>query len=225
MLREINVHKHERVLEVGAGSGYMAALLAHRAQHVTTLEIVPELAQLAAANLKRAAVLNAAMRQGDSSRGPAGRGAVRRHRAVRLGGRGAAACSASSKVGRLIAIVGQQPMMRCTLVTRSGEHAYASVDLFDTVAQRSCRASTSPRSSSSDPISPRAPQGHPPCPPAPHRLRAAALALAGLAFGGSARAQSLQEVYEAARAVTTPASWRRAPCSIRRSTAPSRPRR
>ena len=38
--------------------------------------------------------------------------------------------------GRLIAIVGQQPMMRCTLVTRSGEHAYASVDLFDTVAQR-----------------------------------------------------------------------------------------
>ena len=69
MLQEINVHKHERVLEVGAGSGYMAALLAHRAQHVTTLEIVPELAQLAAANLKRAAVLNAAVRQGDGSRG------------------------------------------------------------------------------------------------------------------------------------------------------------
>ena len=37
---------HERVLEIGAGSGYMAALLAHKAQHVTTLEIDPELAAL-----------------------------------------------------------------------------------------------------------------------------------------------------------------------------------
>ena len=40
------------------------------------------------------------------------------------------------KDGRLIAIVGQQPVMRCTLVTRSGEHGFASVELFDTVAQR-----------------------------------------------------------------------------------------
>src|SRR6185369_14284634 len=43
LLQELAVHKHERVLEVGAGSGYMAALLAHRAQHVTTFEIRPEL--------------------------------------------------------------------------------------------------------------------------------------------------------------------------------------
>ena len=40
------MQRHERVLEIGAGSGYMAALLAHRAQHVTTLEIEPELAPL-----------------------------------------------------------------------------------------------------------------------------------------------------------------------------------
>ena len=42
------VQRHEQVLEIGAGSGYMAALLAHRAQHVITLEIDPELARLAA---------------------------------------------------------------------------------------------------------------------------------------------------------------------------------
>ena len=69
LLQELGVHKHERVLEVGAGSGYMAALLAHRAQHVTTLEILPELAKMAADNLKRAAIVNATVRQADGSRG------------------------------------------------------------------------------------------------------------------------------------------------------------
>ena len=44
LLQELAVQRHERVLEIGAGSGYMAALLAHKAQHVTTLEIDPELA-------------------------------------------------------------------------------------------------------------------------------------------------------------------------------------
>ena len=59
LLQELAVQRHERVLEVGAGSGYMAALLAQKAQHVTTLEIDPELARFASDNLKRAWVMNA----------------------------------------------------------------------------------------------------------------------------------------------------------------------
>jgi len=59
LLQELKVLKHEQVLEVGAGSGYMAALLARKAQHVITLEINPELAQMASANLRRAWVMNA----------------------------------------------------------------------------------------------------------------------------------------------------------------------
>src|SRR4051794_18192589 len=51
LLQELAVQRHERVLEIGTGSGYMAALLAHKAQHVTTLEIDPDLAQLARDNL------------------------------------------------------------------------------------------------------------------------------------------------------------------------------
>ena len=58
LLQELAVQRHERVLEVGAGSGYMAALLAHKAQHVTTLEIDPELARFASDNLRRAWVMN-----------------------------------------------------------------------------------------------------------------------------------------------------------------------
>ncbi len=40
LLQEAQVQRHERVLEIGAGSGFMAALLAHRAQSVITLERV-----------------------------------------------------------------------------------------------------------------------------------------------------------------------------------------
>ncbi|MCZ8074075.1 MAG: protein-L-isoaspartate O-methyltransferase, partial [Paucibacter sp.] len=58
LLQELKVARHEKVLEVGTGSGFMAALLGHRAQRVLSLEINPELAAQATLNLKRAGVLN-----------------------------------------------------------------------------------------------------------------------------------------------------------------------
>src|SRR6187402_1599588 len=58
LLQALRVTRHERVLEVGTGSGYMAALLAHKAQQVITLETEPELVVMAAANLRRAGVGN-----------------------------------------------------------------------------------------------------------------------------------------------------------------------
>lgn len=137
LLQELAVHKHERVLEIGAGSGHMAALLAHRAQHVVTMEIRPELARMAATNLQRAAVVNVDVRTGDGARGLAAEGPFD---VIVLSGSVAEVPQtllAQLKVGgRLVGIVGQQPVMRATLVTRGSEHGYASVELFDTVAQR-----------------------------------------------------------------------------------------
>ena len=52
MLQDAAVHKHEKVLEIGTGSGYMTALLAHRAQQVLSLEINPELIKMADASIK-----------------------------------------------------------------------------------------------------------------------------------------------------------------------------
>src|SRR3954452_18517441 len=46
VLQELAVHKIDRVLEVGTGSGYLTALLAHRAAHVHSVEIKPSLAAL-----------------------------------------------------------------------------------------------------------------------------------------------------------------------------------
>ena len=67
LLQDLAVAKHEKVLEIGTGSGFMAALLGHRAQRVLTLEIDPDLAQTAHANLRRAGVLNVEVRVADGA--------------------------------------------------------------------------------------------------------------------------------------------------------------
>ena len=137
MLQELKVARHEKVLEVGTGSGFMAALLAHKAQQVHTMEIKPALAQLALQNLKRAAVFNARVHEADGSRGLPSEAPFD---AICLSGSVAevpAALLQQLKIGgRLIAIVGQEPVMRCVLVTRVGEAAFQRVELFETVAAR-----------------------------------------------------------------------------------------
>ncbi|KQU81326.1 MULTISPECIES: protein-L-isoaspartate O-methyltransferase [unclassified Rhizobacter] len=137
LLQELNVRRHERVLEIGAGSGFMAALLSHKARQVVTLEIVPELARLAGENLRRAAVANVSVVEGDGSKKLPTAGPFD---VILLSGSVAAVPSSllgELKVGgRLAAIVGQEPVMRATLVTRVGEADFRSVELFDTVAPR-----------------------------------------------------------------------------------------
>ena len=55
------------MLEIGTGSGYMAALLARKAHKVVTLELVPELANMARHNLRYAGIQNADVRLGDGA--------------------------------------------------------------------------------------------------------------------------------------------------------------
>jgi protein-L-isoaspartate(D-aspartate) O-methyltransferase len=137
MLQDLAVQKHEKVLEIGAGSGYMAALLAHRAQRVITLEINPELARMARANLQQAGIHNAEVRQVDGAKGAPVEGPFD---VIVLSGSVAEVphtLLAQLKIGgRLMAIVGDEPMMQATLVTRSGETDYRTVQPWDTVAPR-----------------------------------------------------------------------------------------
>jgi protein-L-isoaspartate(D-aspartate) O-methyltransferase len=137
LLQDLKVARHEKVLEIGAGSGYMAALLAHRSQQVTTLEIRPTLAALARRNLERALVVNAAVREADGARGLPGEAPFD---VIMLSGSVAAVPQQlleQLKVGgRLMAIVGNEPVMRATLVTRVAERDFRSIDVFDTVAPR-----------------------------------------------------------------------------------------
>jgi len=137
LLQELELQRHERVLEVGAGSGYMAALLGHKAQHVTSLEIDPELARFAADNLRRAWVGNVTVVPADASRDVPEDGPFD---AIVLSGSVAEVprtmLAHLKPGGRLTAIVGQLPVMRAVLVTRSTESGFATVELFDTVAPR-----------------------------------------------------------------------------------------
>ena len=137
ILQDLAVHKHERVLEIGAGSGYMAALLAHRAQQVTTLEIDPDLASFAAANLKRAGVMNAKVVNADGATGLAAEGPFD---VIVLSGSVAeipeVLLSQLKVGGRIAAIVGAEPVMRAMLLTRTDNKGLEHTVLFDTVAQR-----------------------------------------------------------------------------------------
>lgn len=61
--------KEHRVLEVGTGSGYQAAILSLLVKQVYTVELLPSLARQAAERLKRLGYTNVEVRQGDGWRG------------------------------------------------------------------------------------------------------------------------------------------------------------
>ncbi|GIX25820.1 MULTISPECIES: protein-L-isoaspartate O-methyltransferase [Caldimonas] len=137
LLQELALGKHEKVLEIGAGSGYMAALLAHKAQRVLTLEIHPELARMAAENLRRAAIHNVEVRHGDGSKLTLAEGPFDAILASGSVAQVPQQLLSQLKIGgRLAAIVGHEPVMRAVIVTRTGEHEFRSVEVFDTVAPR-----------------------------------------------------------------------------------------
>jgi protein-L-isoaspartate(D-aspartate) O-methyltransferase len=137
MLQELAVRKHEKVLEIGTGSGYMAALLAHRGQRVISLEIDPAIARFARGNLQRAGVHNVDVREADGSKDVSVDGPFD---VIALSGSVAEVPSsllAQLKVGgRLGAIVGGEPVMRATFITRTGEASFESRQPWDTLAPR-----------------------------------------------------------------------------------------
>ena len=136
MANDLQLQPHERVLEIGTGSGYMAALLASRAERVVSLEIHPVLAQTARDNLSRAGIQNADVRQADGARDPIPDGPFD---VIVLSGSAAevpqSLLALLREGGRLGAIVGQEPMMRATFVRRTGNQ-FETTQPWDTVAPR-----------------------------------------------------------------------------------------
>jgi protein-L-isoaspartate(D-aspartate) O-methyltransferase len=135
ILQELEVGRHESVLEIGAGSGHMAALLAQRARHVDTLEIDADLARFATANLARAGVANVTVRQADGSDAA---GNLPAYDVIVLSGSVPALpeflVAKLNAGGRLAAIVGELPVMQAQIVTRAAGAGSAARTLFETVA-------------------------------------------------------------------------------------------
>lgn len=137
MLQDAAVQSTDTVLEIGTGSGYTAALLAHQAQRVVSLEINPALADVARANLQKAGITNVEVRVFDGAKGTA---AEAPFDVIVLSGSVAEVPQnllAQLKVGgRLVAIVGDEPIMRATVVTRHSDTSFTTTQPWDTVAQR-----------------------------------------------------------------------------------------
>lgn len=134
VLQELAPRRTERVLEVGTGSGYLTALLAHRAGRVTSLEIKPDLAAFGRDNLARHGADNVTLLVADGARGHAD-GAP--WDVIVLTGSvpvlPRALLDSLAPGGRLFAVVGEAPVMSARLVTCIAPGAHRSVDLFETL--------------------------------------------------------------------------------------------
>ncbi|NYE63146.1 protein-L-isoaspartate(D-aspartate) O-methyltransferase [Duganella sp. 1224] len=133
LLQDLALKKHETVLEIGTGSGYLTALLAHKARQVTSVEISPELKALADQNLAANGVTNATVELGNGAQGWTS-GAP--FDVIVVGGSLPVLPEAllqQLKVGgRLAVIIGTAPAMKAQLITRTGEAGYDTRTLFET---------------------------------------------------------------------------------------------
>jgi protein-L-isoaspartate(D-aspartate) O-methyltransferase len=133
LLQSLELDKDDRVLEVGSGSGYVTACLAVLAASVVSLEIFPELAELARSTLETQRPGNTEVITADATQ-------------VKLDSRfDAIAITAALPVyderfqqwldvgGRMFVVIGEPPVMDARLVRRTSENAWSSESLFETV--------------------------------------------------------------------------------------------
>jgi protein-L-isoaspartate(D-aspartate) O-methyltransferase len=134
VLQALAPKRTERVLEVGTGSGYLAALLAHRSAHVYSVEIEPALAAFGKANIARHGVDNVTLETGDGARGY-DRWAP--YDIVVLTGSvpvlPPTVLESLAPGGRVFAVVGDAPVMTAKIVTRTAPGAFRTAELFETL--------------------------------------------------------------------------------------------
>jgi protein-L-isoaspartate(D-aspartate) O-methyltransferase len=133
LLQALALSGGERVLEVGSGSGFVTACLEASGASVRSLEIFPELAQLARANITSLGMRDVDIVTEDATR----LDSDTRYDAI--------AVTASLPVpderfqrhlavgGRLFVVVGVPPVMEARLIRRITEDAWGTESLFETV--------------------------------------------------------------------------------------------
>ncbi len=146
VLQELNVRKTDRALEVGTGSGYLSALLSHRAAHVFSVEIKPGLAAFGRSNLERHGAENVTLETGDAAHGWPGHAP---YDVIVLTGSTPVLPRAFAEQlapgGRVFAVVGEPPVMTARIVVAASPGAWHSSDLFETVIAPLVNAERPPR--------------------------------------------------------------------------------
>jgi protein-L-isoaspartate(D-aspartate) O-methyltransferase len=134
VLQALALKRSDRVLEVGTGSGYLTALLAHRSAHVYSVELRPTLAALGKANIARHGVENVTLETGDGARGYDKWGP---YDVVVLTGSvpqlPQAMLASLAPGGRVLAVIGEAPVMTLSLVNRGAAGEFRTTGLFETI--------------------------------------------------------------------------------------------
>jgi protein-L-isoaspartate(D-aspartate) O-methyltransferase len=137
LLQDLGVQPHENVLEIGTGSGYMTALLAHRALKVTSLELSSDLVNTARTNLRNAGVQNVEVKQADGALLTEADGSFD---VIVLSGSVTEVPQALLQMlkvgGRLAAVVGNEPVMCATFITRTSTTDFRTTQPWDCDAPR-----------------------------------------------------------------------------------------
>lgn len=144
LVHDLALTGQERVLEIGTGSGYSAALLAHHARAVVTVEIEQSLAAAAAQRLQAYANVEVLNADGANTEQLAKHGPFD---AIVLSGSvdllPESLLGLLTPHGRLLAICGEDPIMHATLVQEHGGHATRE-QLWDASAPRLCHFESRP---------------------------------------------------------------------------------
>jgi protein-L-isoaspartate(D-aspartate) O-methyltransferase len=146
VLQELALKPTENVYEVGTGSGYLTALLASRARHVTSVEIHADLLERAAGNLRTAGIRNLTLLQGDGALAPLAESAFD---VIVLGGSTPilpqAFLERLAPGGRLFAVLGDPPVMKAVLVRQPIPGSFQPVEIFETMLKPLVNAAQPPR--------------------------------------------------------------------------------
>lgn len=133
IVQSLELKKTDKVLEVGTGSGYMTALIARLAQHVLSVESIPELSARARRHLDHQGIANVSLETGDAARGWS---AGAPYDAIVLTGSVPVLPDALKEQlavgGRLFAVIGEAPVMQATLIRRVADQAFRTDVLFET---------------------------------------------------------------------------------------------
>ena len=134
VLQSLQIEPDDEVLEIGTGSGYLAALMARKAKSVLSVEIDPELAAAARERLAAHGIANVTVETGDGANGWR-KGQL--FDVIVLTGSTAglppAFLDQLRAGGRLFAIVGTEPAMHGRLYMRNESGSIQHRNLFETV--------------------------------------------------------------------------------------------
>jgi protein-L-isoaspartate(D-aspartate) O-methyltransferase len=141
VLQALAPRRSDRVLEIGTGSGYLTALLAHRSAQVVSVEISPALAAFGKANIARHGVDNVTLLVGDGANGvlPGAPGEGPFDIVVLTGSVPVLPRALPGMLapgGRAFAVIGEAPLMTASIVSRAARGSttsFRTTALFETV--------------------------------------------------------------------------------------------